>query len=297
MLGGHHAVGRQKSEGAAARPLSEQETHRGHRERHHVGQASSDLPCKPAFLCRFGQGGPRGVDDREQREPHLGGQAHSPPCFAKAVGPERPTLPGKEAILPNDYARRQPELGHGQDETTAALALLGAAQDRHRMRCGTEELLHPWAIWPAGVLDRLPCRNVFDRFFRRCLRGRNLVDRGAHHVECPGRYLREGFRREHGVDETQAIKVLGHLDPVGKSVAVERLIDTRPEKPYERSGLRSGQLPERPPGGEHSTSGRMAQVHEIGKTGAAVLHQRLDNLDHLQKGHCSLLHACATRHG
>ena len=216
VLSGHDPVGRQQSERAAARPLSEQEAHSWHRERHHVGQTAGDLPGKSAFLCRFGQGGPGGVDDREQGEPHLRGQAHPPPRLAKAVRPERTTLPGKEPVLPHDHARSQSELRHGQDETTASLALLGAAQDCHRMRRGSEELLHPWAIGPTRVLDRLPRGDVVNRLVRRCLRRRDLAGCGAHHIEGPSRYLRKSLGRKHGVDETQAVKVLGHLDPVGK---------------------------------------------------------------------------------
>ena len=37
----------------------------------------------------------------------------------------------------------------------------------------------------------------------------------------------------------------------------------------------------------------MAEVHKIGKTGPAMLHERLDNLDHLQEGDGPLLHARA----
>jgi len=138
------------------------------------------------------------------------------------------------------------ELGHGQDETAAALPLLGSAQDRDRVRSSAQEFLHPGTFGPAGVLDRLPRRDVVDRLVRRRLRGGNFAGHRAHHVERPCHYFREVRRHEHGVDEAQAIEVLGHLDPFGEGSSVERLVNPRPEEPDQRSRLCSGQLPRDP---------------------------------------------------
>ncbi len=106
----------------------------------------------------------------------------------------------------------------------------------------------------------------------------------------------EVLRREHCVDEAEAVEVLGHLDAFWELVAVERLVDARAEEPDQGAGLGPGELTERPPGGKNPTRRRMPQVDEVGQTRVAVLHERLDDLDHLQEGDRALLHPRAARY-
>ena len=128
------------------------------------------------------------------------------------------------------------------------------------------------------------------------MRGRDFAERRAHHVEGPRRDLRQVFGCQHGVDEAQAVEVLGHLDSFGEGLFVERLVDPRPEETDEGAGLGPGELAERAPGGEHAARGRMAQVDEIGKPRRRCCDERLDDLDHLQEGDRALLHPRAARH-
>ncbi len=165
------------------------------------------------------------------------------------------------------------------------------------MRRGAQQFLHPWALDPAGALDRLPRRDVVDRLVGRCLRSGNLPRCGAHHVKGPVGYLGEVLRYEHGIDEAQAVQVLCDLDPFWEGGPVERFVNPRTEEPDQSSRLCPGELPKRPPRGEDAAGSRVAKVHEIGKAGSAMLHEGLNNLDHLQKSDGPLLHPRAAGHG
>ena len=79
MLGGDGAVRGQEGQRPAAGSLSEQHGHRGGVEPDEVVQGAGDLAGQAAFLGLLGQGRAGGVDDGEQRQPELLGQAHAAP--------------------------------------------------------------------------------------------------------------------------------------------------------------------------------------------------------------------------
>src|SRR4029453_10852755 len=90
------------------------------------------------------------------------------------------------------------------------------------------------------------------------------------------------------------VEVLGHLHTRRERLAVQGLINPRPEKADPPLPLGGGHVPERPPGGQHPPGGGMPQVDQVGQPGRPVVGDRRRHLDHLQERHRALLQAGST---
>ena len=75
---------------------------------------------------------------------------------------------------------------------------------------------------------------------------------------------------DHGVDQAVLGQVLGGLHALGERLAVERLVDARPEEADRGAGLGDGHVPERSPRGEHAAEGGVAQVDQVRQPGLLV---------------------------
>ena len=99
------------------------------------------------------------------------------------------------------------------------------------------------------------------------------------------------------VDDAGGGEVLRDLDAGPERPAVERLVDLGPEEADQRARLGHGDVAQRAPRGVDAAGGGVAQVHEVGQPGGAVVHQRPGDLDHPHEGGGALLHAGAARRG
>ena len=88
------------------------------------------------------------------------------------------------------------------------------------------------------------------------------------HVAAPGRRRRRAPRAAtHRVDAARARRGSRRSARPGERLAVERLVDPRPEEADQRARLGDGDVPERAPGGDHAAGGGVAQVDEVGQAG------------------------------
>ena len=113
---------------------------------------------------------------------------------------------------------------------------------------------------------------------------------GGEHPQRPVGDVADLLVRDDGVDQPALGQVLGGLHALGERLAVQRLVDPRPEEADRGAGLGDRHVPERAPGRQHAAEGGVAQVDEVGQPGLLVPGDRRGDADHLQEGDRALLH-------
>ena len=290
MLRGHHPVGGQQREGAAAVALAEHQAQGGSVEGDQVGEAPGDLAGEATVLRVRRQRGPLGVDHGHQRQPQLAGQPHAAARLAQRLGAERVVGGLAPPVLAQEHAGCLPEPHQCDQQPGVGLALAGAVE-RYDVGGGVpQQASYAGPVGAPGPGDGVPGVDV-----------RDLVVPGLRHrVDAEPRRVQDGERAvqdvrdlvgcDDGVDDAVGVEVLGRLHAVGEGPSVERLVDPRAEEPHQGARLGDGHVAEGAPGGHHPAGRGVAQVDQVGESGGLVRRDRLADPHHLHEGRRPLLH-------
>ena len=105
----------------------------------------------------------------------------------------------------------------------------------------------PRTVGAPGAPDRLGDRGHLDVVGGGRLGGLGELAGGAQHLQDAGGHLGDPIGRHHRVDQAFGVEVLGDLDARRERLAVQGLVDPRPEEADQRPRLGGGHVTERPP--------------------------------------------------
>ncbi len=256
-----------------------------------------DLAGEAAVLRVRRQRRALGVDHGHQRQPELGGETHSPTGLAQRLGAHRVVLGLAAAVLPEEDARRAPEAGQRDQQPRVGLALAGAVQRDDVLGGVAQEPAYAGAVLAPAAGDGVPGVHVGHRVLRGLGHLRQPLGPRVEHAEGAVEHVGDVLERQHGVDDAAGVEVLRGLHALGERLAVERLVDPRPEEADQRAGLGHGHVAQRAPGGHHPAGGGVAQVDEVGQPGLLVRGDGGGDPHHLHERRGALLHPGAAADG
>ena len=207
-----------------------------------------------------------------------------------ACGPDQSAADA--ALLADHHRGLAAESGQRQQRGGRLAVAAGPRQQHPLGRAVPQQVPDAGAVGAAGGLHRIPRRHVGDRAPVSGARG-GEPGRSRQHRQRAVQRRAQQFDRDDAVDDAVPVQVLRGLDARRERLAVEVLVDPRPEEADQRARLGGGDVAQRPPRREHPAGRRVPQIHQVGQMRLLVQFDRGGDLDHLQEGDRALLHAGA----